>query len=256
MTKKLINNRIHRNIGYPMEYGHAITRINPHRTVSDALPACGDPDEDVHQKYIFSFRGTTLSHPVRKRIAAALSGCDRALITPLDVVFGNHEDHDRIAYVKEIKQSKFVLCPRGTSPASFRQFEVMELARCPVIISDDWMPIPGIPWEEFAIFVREKDVGRIPRILAAREHEAGRLGQRAREIWENHFAPEPRGRHILDSVLDVWRNLQVEPFDVDAHLDSWRFFYLNGWTVPQRLSKRVKHELAGLTSRLHHKKAG
>jgi hypothetical protein len=43
------------------------------------------------------------------------------------------------------QRSKFVLCPRGVGVSSMRFFESMAMARSPVILSDEWVPLPNIP---------------------------------------------------------------------------------------------------------------
>ncbi len=257
LTSASFNRRNHRNIPYPMEYTNAVPAMNPgnHKTVAISPLSYDDEHEDVCRKYLFSYRGSTWSHPLRKRMVEILGECKRGLIVPMNDGFGNHGEDARVDYVNEIKQSKFVLCPRGTGPSSFRLFEAMELSRCPVIISDDWLRIPGIPWDECAIFVKERDVAQIPKILAERESDAEHLGLRAREIWEANFAPEPRARRILDDAIAVWRDLQAEPFDVDAYHRSWRFYYAIAWSIPHRLRSRVKREFAALFTNFQRKMA-
>ena len=79
--------------------------------------------------------------------------------------FHNHSAEEKREYVQDILLSKFVLCPRGWSPATYRLFEVMELGRCPVIISDDWVPIDGVPWQDCCLVIRQKDVASCANIL-------------------------------------------------------------------------------------------
>jgi len=100
-------------------------------------------------------------------MVAALSPQYDSAIHVVNTTFHSHSDYEKKAFVDSILDSKFVLCPRGWFPVTYRLFEVMELGRCPVIISDQWVPIQGIPWDECTIQVPEVDVGNIPEIASS-----------------------------------------------------------------------------------------
>ena len=218
------------------------------RPVAAAPSVAELPSDD--RPFLTSFRGTTELHPIRARLVEALSSAEDCRIAAIDVRFGDHTQHDRQQYVEDILNSKFVLCPRGTDTSSYRLFEVMELSRCPVIISDAWVPIANIPWHECAIFVKEKGVASIPEILRKSEHRAVQMGKRARQIWEANFSPEQYARRMLADIIDIWRGLHCKPIDLDAYHKSWGFFYVNGWTAPQRLFKRAHRDLNRLSGGL------
>ncbi len=71
----------------------------------------------------------------------------------------------RATYAATIARSKFVLCPRGHGPSSFRLYEVLRAGRVPVIISDDWLPPPEIDWPSLSVRVAERNVAQLPRLL-------------------------------------------------------------------------------------------
>jgi len=100
--------------------------------INDSLTS-GEP------KYLFSFRGTLHSHKIRERMFEQLEGSARSLMVDNTKAFHSHTIQEKEIYLSELTQSKFVLCPRGTSPNSYRLFETMQLGRCPVIISDQWV---------------------------------------------------------------------------------------------------------------------
>ena len=102
-------------------------------------------------EWLFSFRGTDLSHPIRRKLFRYFSTHPRAKMVRNRTQFHSHSVKEKQDYVDDILSSKFVLCPRGWSPSTYRLFEVMELGRCPVIISDDWVPIHGVPWQDCCI---------------------------------------------------------------------------------------------------------
>jgi hypothetical protein len=89
-----------------------------------------------------------------------------------------------------LANSKFVLAPRGLGTSTWRLFEAMRMARCPVIISDAWVPPEGINWDSCSIRLRESDVAELPTILEARESDAAQLGQNALYEWQRCFSME------------------------------------------------------------------
>ena len=59
------------------------------------------------------------------------------------------------AFAKDMVESKFVLCPKGSGPSSYRIFEAMQVARAPVILADAFSPPPGPDWSSFSIRIRQ-----------------------------------------------------------------------------------------------------
>lgn len=94
------------------------------------------------------------------------------------------------SYHEVMSKSLFILAPRGILPCSYRLFEAMQMGRVPVIIADDWVKIPGIPWEEFSITIPESKIEFVSEILEERKHEAVKMGETARQYWESHCSPE------------------------------------------------------------------
>ena len=103
------------------------------------------------------------------------------------------------AYADLMARSRFILCPRGAGTSSFRLFEAMEAARAPVVISDQWVQPDGPDWS-FAVRVREADLHTIPDLLRDLEGEAEDRGRRAREAWEQFYAPDAVFHHAAESI--------------------------------------------------------
>lgn len=138
-------------------------------------------------------------------------------------------------YTDLIKRSKFVLCPRGIGVASIRTFEVMSLGRAPVVISDNWQPPPGIPWEEFCVLIREEDVAGIPAILDRLEGNAASMGERARQVYDEHFAPDVFLDRLLTTLLSNYANCG---FTADAILRrAWQAL---GWRELRTLCHQAR----------------
>jgi len=119
----------------------------------------------------------------------------------------HHHKEDHLRYQKEysetIAHSKFVLCPKGTSGASIRLFEVMKMGVAPVIISDDWILPQGPKWDEIAVFVKEKELDRLDEILEQREKDYVFMGEKAREAYQTFFADEVYFDYLIDQMMSI-----------------------------------------------------
>ncbi len=238
LTTRNFDPVVHEACCYPKSYNE----------YAESRPANGMP------RVLFSFVGTVSSHPVRRAMVRALGDCGDAMIKYVDRVFHQHTAAEKIEYVGAIVDSLFSLCPRGWSPCTYRLFEVMALGRCPVIISDEWVPIRGIEWKECSIRVREADIARIPALLAGRS-DALQLGANARRVWEEHFSIEKRNSHYLRSIRGLHeKSLEGPPVrtaDLYSRWNSWRFYWSNRWTVPQRAVGRVRVVMTSRYLRRH-----
>jgi hypothetical protein len=119
----------------------------------------------------------------------------------------------------------------------------MQLGRCPVIISDQWVPIADVDWRNFAIIVPEREVKSLPKILAAREAEAVDLGTRARIAWEKNFTSEQRFLLTFNRVIEVWRKIRERPVNYDELHSSWGFYYVNNFTLGQRFKGGIARRI-------------
>jgi hypothetical protein len=149
-------------------------------------------------RYLFSFVGRSANAPAVRRAVLGLR-CDRALLR--DSWSGQHDGD--AAYSSILQESKFVICPRGIGPSTWRVFEAMRTGRSPVIISDEWCPPPGPRWEEFAVIVPESRVSDIPERLLALEPRAEEMGFRAWEEWQRNFSLDTAFTWIGDTLERV-----------------------------------------------------
>jgi hypothetical protein len=196
---------------------------------------------DFVAEYLFTFRGA-LSSPVRHRMfrerLILAAGSWQSKLTAIDAWF-NHSDQQKRDYVEEIRRSQFVLCPRGQGTVSFRLFEVMELGRVPVIIADEWVEPTGPRWPEFSIRVRESEVRSIPSILIDRESEFPAMAQKAREAWEEFFAPEVRLSWMLDQLIELRAQQAGHQTDYRTRWKSRRFNRGNVGSLLSRIQRRL-----------------
>lgn len=166
-----------------------------------------DADTDL----LFSFVGSATNAEVRRHILTLQHPRIRLEDTSGRVLpaFVNN-DREAIArlhenYVETTRRSRFVLCPRGEGVSSMRLFETMRMARCPVILGDDWVPPDGPDWDACAIQVPESDWASLPMRLEAIEHEARSRGELARREWERWFSSEQLFQTVAGVCLDLHR---------------------------------------------------
>lgn len=230
LSGKNFDPAIHRATCYPRTYNELAA--DAYTNVPARVP-----------RFLFSFCGTIKSHPVRGALVKGLSGFPNCQLDYVDQVFHQHTSDQKTKYIEQILDSWFVLCPRGWSPSTYRLFETMALGRCPVIISDDWVPIDGIAWDECSIRIRESRISDIPRVLLHRSGEAGALGENARRVWEKWFSLRNRNKHFLRLILELYladRKIVAPQFsDWCQRWQSWGFYWVNEWTMPQRIRNRL-----------------
>jgi hypothetical protein len=193
-------------------------------------------------QYLFSFRGTSKSNPIRTQLFAQLSGTDNANIVDVSKAFHSHTEQDKTDFVVQMKKSTFVLCPRGWSPNTYRLYEAMSIGRCPVIISDEWVATDGPDWSRCSIRVAEKDISLIPKILENRHEQGPALGKRAQQEWLKHFDEPAKYRGYLDQItrlhtLDEKATMSVNEYN--AYWRSKKFLRNNGWTLKQRVMRKL-----------------
>jgi hypothetical protein len=155
-------------------------------------------EPDSAPSLLFSFVGAPSAHPVRERIMRLPP--DDALLIDSRV-----EKLTIAKYADAVRDSAFVLCPRGGGTSTFRLFEAMMLGRVPVILSDQWVAPAGPQWEGFSIRVPEGEVESLPSLLAERRDEAVAMGAAARQEWLDWFAPEAAFHRTVDWCLDLAR---------------------------------------------------
>jgi hypothetical protein len=182
-------------------------------------------------KLFFSFRGS-LSAEVRREIFAANFGRDDVVVSRTHRWWDySDEEEARVSYLSEIRDSAFVLCPRGAAPPSYRLYETMQLGRVPVILSDELVLSSGPPWQDFSVRISERRVSELPEILEPMREHAAEMGQAARAAWENWMKPGPvllrRWLQSIEEILHV-RPPDWDEADVRARWRSQAFQWQNG----------------------------
>ena len=221
------NSTIYSPIAYPKEYNEALFEVN---------------QQDIKPDYLFGFRGTTHSHIIRKQMFDALEKSNKGLMVNKTQKFHTHTEEEKLIYAQELKKCKFALCPRGSSPNSYRLFEAMSVGRCPVIISDEWVEMPKIKWDQFSIGIQEQDIPNIEKILTDQEDKANKLGLEAKKIWQQHFCEQAKYQNYLQELLKIHKNMQSKVLTINDYKKLWSshdFKKNNEWLLSQKLMRKI-----------------
>ncbi len=189
-------------------------------------------------KFLYSFTGSSQTNPMRKKICSLED--ERAYIRDTskddrrqdDGVDGENSERGML-YRDVMANSKFILCPKGGSPSSWRLFETMRAGRVPVIVSDDWSRPIGPEWDSFALFVAEKDIDSIPQLLLGKEPIAKQFGDRARQEWEKWYAPDVIFNTTIDQMVDLLAHRKSDSvfLKVLVYLQYLRPFFFRYWLL-------------------------
>ncbi len=184
--------------------------VAPNHRGEDMLSEELDATQTLQPDLLWSFTGTLSNAPVRRRLAAIDD--PEAVVRDTqhfsDVVRWKRDPTDperreaHRTYAEMLGRSMFIACARGRGASSMRIFEAMQAGRCPVIISDEWLPPPFVRWQDCSISVPEAQVDELPSILRARQDEALTLGRNARATWDQYFGPERRLRTLIRAAAE------------------------------------------------------
>ena len=113
-------------------------------------------------------------------------------------------------YQRSFQISKFCLIIRGYVTSTLRFSEAFLYSCIPVIISDGYVPpfSSSIDWSSFSIFIPERDIIEIPRILGSiTEEEWDRMNINLQKV-RKHFLynnPPERGDAFHMVLYEIWK---------------------------------------------------
>lgn len=224
-----INRQRFRSGGYLREYNPLCRKLYQEKT-------------HIKPRLLFSFRGAA-NVPVRQKIFDAnFSSSDISITQIVTNKFFDYNINQQNLYIEEIIDSKFVLCPRGWSPSSIRLYEVMQLGRVPVILSDQWVPPEGPSWNDFSLRISESKVNDLPEIIRAYEPYASEMGQLARQAWEKYFSPDIIFYRMLNYIENIIleRDINYNESLYQNQWLTWAFDWERGWTPLQSFARAVR----------------
>ena len=167
-------------------------------------------DESLAKRWLFTFMGGSTSL-LRKRLYRIDFKRSDVLIE--DTSNYHHWDgpsaqklNGQKAYARVLRESHFVLCPRGSGAGTIRFFEVLQMGVAPVLIADGYILPDGPDWDSFLIRVPESMIRQLPQILEARIGDSEEFGRRARRAWEQWFSEGAAFNHI---VASAWQTVHA-----------------------------------------------
>jgi len=218
-----------------------------------AIPFFAQPNEQVHPNaglrtgnapLLATWRGNPKSHRRLRGRLLALYGGSSAFQVESTESWWDHDAEEKLHYIRLLRSGKFALCPAGWGAASMRIFESMALGVAPVIIADEFVEPAGPDWSSFSIRVREADLPLLEPILEKYVGRYEEMGALAHQAWLEHYQPSRLTAYYADTLLRCMHgSAESSP---PAEFQRWRsrrMYSANGWTLPQRLSNRIKRAL-------------
>jgi Exostosin family len=147
-------------------------------------------------------------HPIREHLLAMNFPKDKILIEDTSsfnaFTLGREGKLGQQQHYFEIcLRSKFILCPRGAGPNSIRLFEALKMGIAPVIISDAWVRCEGPRWDDFALFIAEKDIDTVESAMEHIESEYQQRGKLARQAYEEFFSPQVYFNYLVNAAVSA-----------------------------------------------------
>ncbi|RAL38014.1 hypothetical protein DM860_000708 [Cuscuta australis] len=122
-------------------------------------------------------------------------------------IFGRMNRKD---YAKHMKSSRYCICARGYEVNSPRVVEAISYECVPVIVSDNFVApfLETLNWESFAVFVLEKEILNLKRLLESIPEKRYReMHERVKHV-QRHFLwhnPTPHKYDVFHMILhSIW----------------------------------------------------
>lgn len=208
------------------------------------------PNAQIHERrdnlkdgfrYLFSFSGSC-SHPIRRKAFNLFSTNKQDIrVNEVDKWY-NHSPEEKTAYVDEILDSAFVLCPRGRASYSHRIIETMALGRVPVILGDHWVPFDV---DETGYFIRipEKELARTEEILRKAVGNYDQFRTNVMQVYAKYFEADGKYTVAINKLCELSENIPgfVDQEFLLNRLKSRKFHRMNEWLRSQRIRVALGH---------------
>ncbi|XP_051119384.1 probable glycosyltransferase At5g03795 [Andrographis paniculata] len=180
-------------------------------------------DVSLAETYIHSpknpMRSTGGEPPSRREVLAFFAGQMHGELRPILLKQWENKDSEmkifgkinKKSYIWYMKNSKYCICAKGYEVNSPRVVESIIYGCVPVIISDNFVPpfFDILNWEAFTIFVPEKDIPNLKRILESIPEKKYLVMYKRVEQVRLHFVwhKEPIKYDIFHMILhSIWYN--------------------------------------------------
>lgn len=168
--------------------------------------------------------------PSQRPILAFFAGSMHGYVRPILLQYWENKEPDmkifgplprdiegKKVYMEYMKNSKYCICARGYEVHTPRVVEAIVNECVPVIISDNYVPpfFEVLNWEAFSVFIQEKDIPNLRKILLSIPEEKYLAMQSRVKLVQRHFLwhKNPVRYDLFHMVLhSIWYNrlLQIK----------------------------------------------
>jgi len=194
--------------------------------------------EELPVTMLFTFSGSC-SNPVRRKIFDLYNSCPgKYKVTEIKKWY-NHTLAEKKSYIDDIRQSKFVLCPKGIASYSHRITETLALGKVPVVIADDWVPF-SIPEKDYFVRIKESDLSNLVQMLEQKEDVYEKLNANAVNVYQKYFNPQFCYSIALNQLADLYgRLLNMDSGYIRLRWNSRKFWKNNRWCIEDRVMRKI-----------------
>jgi hypothetical protein len=150
---------------------------------------------------VSTYKGVVLRRKCLQLLAISSSVLTNFIVYDRMVYMGNKDAQQRRKlreeYVRNMAESDYILCPRGSANYSRRLYETLSCGRIPVIVNTDCvLPFDEIlNWREFCVWIEESEIPYISEKIADFHSRLSPgafegLQIRCREVWKRWLSPE------------------------------------------------------------------
>ena len=172
---------------------------NPN-TIPIPLVVSRIPEQRTEEKTIKASFVGSYTHPIR---AAMTQQASPDLLISMQAQWSEVITEERFSSFEDVSsKSRYMLCPRGYGPTSYRLYEAFQYGAVPVYISDRfWLPWRDeLNWEDLIITVTPEKIPKINHILDSYEDRHESMIECAASVYEEFFSIEGVFKKILDKV--------------------------------------------------------
>lgn len=211
----------------------------PHLVLPNEQIHAVNPGEELPVTMLFTFSGSC-SNPVRRDIFNLYARHSGKYKVKEVNKWYNHDESEKRTYIDDIRQSKFVLCPKGIASYSHRITETLALGRVPVVIADDWVPF-SIPEKDYFVSIKESDLGNLAQILEQKEKEYEELKTNAITVYKKYFDPEFCYSIALNQLAELYTRqlLHIDSDYIRHRWNSRKFWKNNRWCIEDRVIRKI-----------------
>ena len=143
---------------------------------------------------LLSFRGSFDTHPVRSILKEVLEDHRDDIIDTGTWHFHNDSlENNQELYLEDLKNSKIILCPRGTGPSTIRLWEALASGCVPLVVSNEYsFPLENIiNWKEICIIVNEEHTPVLNHYLKKfNDDRLNKMQLKGQNVFKEWFHPE------------------------------------------------------------------